>query len=98
MTQIYHVIQSTSDRHVLDPERGMVLRREIEMKPADTAAIKHGEDTYQVANDKTFDVPEHVAAHFLRQPGWHQGPNPFAEQEAEPEKPARAKAKATAAG
>jgi hypothetical protein len=98
MTQIYHVIQSTSDRYVLDPDRGMVQRRELVMKASDVAAIKHGEDTYEVASDGTFDVPEHVAAHFLRQPGWHQGPNPFAEAEPEPEKPARAKAKATAAG
>ncbi len=96
MTQIYHVIQSTHDRHVLDPERGMVLRREIAMKPADTGAIKHGDDIYEVQADRTFDVPEHVAAHFLRQPGWHEGENPFAQSEEPAEKPARAKAKASA--
>jgi hypothetical protein len=77
----------------------MVLRREIQMKPADTGAIKHGEDTYEVQSDGTFDVPEHVAAHFLRMPGWHEGSNPFAEEEPEPAeqgKPARSRSKAPA--
>jgi hypothetical protein len=96
MTQIYHVIQTTSDRYVLDPERGMVQRRELVMQAATTGAIKHGDDQFEVQADGTFDVPAHVAAHFLGRPGWHEGSNPFAEAQDEPEKPARAKTKAPA--
>ncbi|MGO9903487.1 MAG: hypothetical protein ACLP0J_28255 [Solirubrobacteraceae bacterium] len=96
MTQIYNVIQSTSDRYVLDPDRGMVQRRELVMQASDVHAIKHGDEQFEVAPDGTFDVPAHVAAHFLRQPGWHEGSNPFAEVEPEPGKPARAKTKAPA--
>jgi hypothetical protein len=99
VTQIYNVIQSTANRYVLDPDHGMVQRRELVMRASDVSAIKHADDTFDVQPDGTFQVPEHVAAHFLRMPGWHEGSNPFAVEEQEKpagEKPARARAKASA--
>jgi hypothetical protein len=96
VTQIYNVIQSTANRYVLDPDQGMVQRRELVMKASDVSAIKHADDTFEVQADGTFDVPEHVAKHFLRMPGWHEGANPFAAAEPEQEKPAESKARARA--
>ncbi|MGD0386755.1 MAG: hypothetical protein ABSB73_11555 [Solirubrobacteraceae bacterium] len=105
MTQIHHVVQSTANRYVVDPDRGIVQRRELVMGASDIQQIKHGDDMFQVGDDGTFQVPERVAAHFLRMPGWHEGPNPFAEAQPEPEpepepdpaaKPARSRSKATA--
>ena len=85
MTQIHNVIESPTMRHVLDPALGLVQRRELVMRASDVDRIKHGADTFEVQPDGSFEVPAEVAAHYLRMPGWHEGPSPFAPEHQEPQ-------------
>ncbi len=97
MTQIYNVIEGTENRYVVDPDRGVVQRSELVMQASDVDRIVHEDGTFEVGPHGTFQVPDHVAAHFLRQPGWHQGANPFAEVNTGSEgKAAKSRAKAAA--
>ena len=85
MTQIHNVVESPTSRYVLDPDHGMVQRRELVMRASDVDRIKHGDDTFEVQPDGSFEVPADVAAHYLRMPGWHEGPSPFAPEHREPQ-------------
>lgn len=86
MTQVHKVVETTVNRFEVDADHGVVQRVARLMKPAGDDRIKHGDETFEVQPDGTFELPEHVAAHFLRQPGWHEGPSPFAPDERD-EKP-----------
>lgn len=86
MPQIHSVEETTEDRYILDPKLGAVMRREQVMKPSDTAGISVPAGvfdscpdgaSFERQADGTFDVPADVAAHYVAQPGWHEGPNPF---------------------
>lgn len=75
--QIHHVQTGYRDRWVLDADEGAVKRREMVMRHSDVHRIAHEGKTYDVHDDGTFHVPDAVAAHMLRMPGWHEGESPF---------------------
>lgn len=82
MKQIYHVQQRTKNRHVVDPDQGMVMRSELIMQPSGFDRIvrchRDGhQEVYELQPDGTFMVPDEVAAEHLGRPGWHEGENPF---------------------
>lgn len=77
LVRVHRVQVTSKDRWLTDPVEGLVKRREQIMRPADDHRIVHDGETYE-AEDGTFEVPESVAQHLLRQPGWHEGDSPFA--------------------
>lgn len=77
--QIYFAQTVPSVRYEVDPDRGMVQRVTHSLRQSDTDRIVFADGrTFEVGDDCTFMVPSDVAAFFLRQPGWYEGPNPFA--------------------
>ena len=88
--EIHQVIESEVLRHELDPIRGVQMRKERVLKQGSASVITDPEFGEFKAENGTFDVPDGLAVTLLCQPGWYEGPNPFAEV-AEPKK-ARAKA------
>lgn len=76
MAQIHKVEVEQVVRHELDARRGVVARKEEVLKASGAHRISIEGQTFD-AVDGTFDVPAEVAAIFLAQPGWFEGPNPF---------------------
>jgi hypothetical protein len=85
--QIHHTVVSHQDRYVLDPEFGAVKRREQVFAKSDVEQIKHGDDSYEVQPDGSFVVPAELADFMLKQPGWNEGPSPFAPEPVTDHKP-----------
>ena len=77
IVQIHNVEVSYKDRMVLDPEQGLLRKREELLKRASTERIVHGGEVYEVQADGSFEVPQSVATFMTRMPGWYLGPNPF---------------------
>lgn len=88
--QIHHVIATDEVRYVPDPSdavdhaihdrrlrRGFRAEHHRVLAPSGVSKIAHEGETYKIAPDGTFTVPEHVAEHMLRMPGWNEGPSPF---------------------
>ena len=101
--QVYHVHTTYEDRWLLDPDKGAVKRREALMKPSGTSsiAVPKGQfescpngQTFTAQSDGTFELPDDVAAHFLRMPGWVEGSSPFPPDDLVPETKTRKKASA----
>jgi len=83
MRQIYHAETTTVERYVLDPTLGPIKRREEALKPSGTWRIGAPDGaTFERGADGTFEVPDEVAAFWLRRPGWHEGASPFAAEAA----------------
>ena len=84
--QIHCVVESTTEEWVVDPLRGPIKEKRRALQPASTERIvtppggfkscPDGE-TFEVGPDGTFSLPDDVAEHFLRMPGWHEGASPF---------------------
>lgn len=53
----------------------------------DADRIVHGDGTYEVQPDGTFEVPDDLASFLCAQPEWERGPNPHP-----PERPPARKA------
>ena len=79
MKQIYQLQERNELKYVLDPHAGPVKKSQAVIKATDTHAISHEGEQYQREDDLTFLLPDHVADHYLRMPGWHEGVNPFYE-------------------
>lgn len=93
MAEIHHTQVGYEDRWVLDPAMGAVKRREEILKPSGVERIVHGDDTYERTDRGSFEVPDGVADFYVRMPGWHRGPSPFApEPKAAPKAEAKPKA------
>ena len=98
--QIHQVEVFETNQHVLDPTRGMLLRKEQQLRRGSAASISHPdhEEDFEIGPDGTFDVPTDVALFYVGdgsgpgQPGWYAGPNPFHEEE--PKQVEKAKASA----
>ena len=89
--EIHQVIESEVLRHEIDPVRGIQIRKDRVLKQGSASVISDPEfGEFKADKDGTFDVPDGLAVTLLCQPGWHEGPNPFAE----PEEPRKARAKA----
>ncbi|HEX7355311.1 MAG TPA: hypothetical protein VF288_10825 [Mycobacteriales bacterium] len=89
---LVHLVDTTTQiRHLVDPERGPVARREEVLGLAPVTSISHGGKTYQRDETGTFDVPQDVAdalvGRRLGTAGVFAGPNPLGA----PEKPAKAR-------
>ncbi len=95
VAQIHHTRVGYEDRWVLDPAMGAVKRREEILQPSGVERIVHGDETYEIQDDLSFQVSDAAAAHLVSQPGWHYGPSPFAPVvEAAPKPKAAVKPKA----
>ena len=94
--QIHDVEERVEERWVLDPVHGPTQKRELAANRSTTSVISvpaggfascpEGQ-TFELGADGSFDVPEDVAAHFLRMPGWHVGISPFPPEDLKPEEP-----------
>ena len=106
--QIFHCETSHADRWVMDPQHGMVKRREEVLRPSGLRSIGVAAGVYESCPEETeflpdasgtFDVPADVAAHLLAQPGWGEGLSPFPPEETQETqaeaKPPRSGAKKT---
>ena len=80
MPQIHQVETFEHSAHVLDPQHGMVLRKEQVLRRGTANAIFNDDDTYPISFRGTFDVPEDVAELLTKQPGWAFGPNPYQDE------------------
>lgn len=87
MKQIHHVAVSHQDRYVLDPALGAVKRREEVLAPSSVDRVVHEGDTFEAENG-SFNVPDELASFLLAQPGWHEGPSPFEDDDEAEAKPA----------
>jgi len=75
--RIYHVITQMVEEWDFSPRTGASLVRRESVTPSGTYVIQHEGKTYEIQQDGAFEVPEDVAAFYLRMPGWHEGSNPF---------------------
>lgn len=96
--QIHRLKAVKTFEFVKDPRTGRQTRVPVEQfVPDDTDRISHGDDVYEVRPDGSFIVPVDLAAFLVKDPDWHEGPNPFAEDLQEAEKPRAAARKPKAA-
>ena len=78
--KIHQVIVTEEVQHSVDPRRGVIARREQVLQQGSTREIKdpeHGK--FDIGSDGAFDVPDELGLFFLKQPGWFEGANPYAE-------------------
>lgn len=98
LRQIHKLRSIKTFAFVPDPRTGRQTKMPIEQyTPDDTDRIASGGETYEVQPDGSFFVPVEVAAFFVRQPDWYEGPNPFAPAEDDEERPRAAARKPKAA-
>lgn len=88
--QIHHAVVQESFKYIIDPIEGVVQRPVRALKSSGTTKIARDGQEYEIDPDGTFTLPADLADFLLRQPGWSEGPSPFA-LEAEAEEKPRAK-------
>ena len=96
--KIHRVSETYEDKWEAHPDLGMTKVRRTVMKPSGDHALVHGDKTYPVDDDGSFDVPEEIGRELVKRAGWHEGPSPFAVAEQIAEQQAAEKPKRRISG
>lgn len=75
--KIHQVVSHRAISHRVDPLRGHVVEHVEQLTAGSAERVKHEGVLYEVDLDGAFEMPEHHARFFLKQPGWYAGPSPF---------------------